>query len=148
MTKILVGTPCYNGVVTTHYLSSILRLQHILFREKIEFSLVTTATESLITRARNFIVSQFLDRKDFTHLLFIDLDIGFDPTIVLRYLNAAKDIVAGIYPLKHLDLETIRASLSNALRRLRLATWVDYAKMRFPALTGLPKHNLREQDLC
>jgi hypothetical protein len=109
MTKLLVGTPCYNGMVTTQYLSSMLRLQHLLLHERIEFSLVTTASESLITRARNFIVSQFLDRQDFTHLLFIDSDIGFDPTIVPRYLNAAKDIVAGIYPLKHFDLEAIRA---------------------------------------
>jgi hypothetical protein len=39
--------------------------------------------ESLITRARNTLVSQFLDadKKDpdsFTHLMFIDSDIGFN----------------------------------------------------------------------
>src|SRR5258708_23339809 len=108
MPKLLIGTPCYNGQVTMQYMSSMLRLQQALAQERSEFSLAMTGSESLITRARNFIVSQFLGRSQFTHLLFIDADIGFDPTVVSRYLKADKDIVAGIYPIKGLDLEAVR----------------------------------------
>ena len=74
MPKLLIGTPCYNGQVTMQYMSSMLRLQQVLAQEKSEFSLAMTGSESLITRARNFIVSQFLGRPQFTHLLFIDAD--------------------------------------------------------------------------
>jgi hypothetical protein len=80
----------------------------MLLEERIDFSLSLLGSESLITRARNFIVSQFLGRPQFTHLLFIDADIGFDPTVVLRYLRADKDVVAGIYPIKGLDPEALR----------------------------------------
>jgi hypothetical protein len=108
MFKILVGTPCYNGAVTVQYLSSMLRLQHVLREEGIDFSLTTLASESLITRARNFIVSQFLGRPQFTHLLFVDADIGFDPNVVPRYLEAGKDVLGGVYPIKRMDLEAVR----------------------------------------
>jgi hypothetical protein len=108
MAKLLIGTPCYNGAVTMQYMSSMLRLQQMLAQERSEFSLAMTGSESLITRARNFIVSQFLGRPQFTHLLFIDADIGFDPAVVSRYIKADKDIVAGIYPIKGLDLDAIR----------------------------------------
>jgi hypothetical protein len=109
MHKLMIGTPCYNGTVTVQYLTSMLQLQHRLAKEKIDHTLAMTSSESLITRARNFIVSQFLGRPQLTHLLFIDADIGFDPETVVRYLRADRDLVAGIYPLKVLDLEAIRA---------------------------------------
>ena len=123
MPKLLIGTPCYNGTVTMQYLSSMLRLQHTLAREHIDFSLAMTGSESLITRARNYIVSQFLSGPQFTHLLFIDADIGFDETVVSRYLTADKDIVAGIYPLKGLDPEAIRSLAPGR----SIATMLDYA---------------------
>jgi hypothetical protein len=121
MPKLLIGTPCYNGTVTMQYMTSVL---HLLAREKMDFSLAMTGSESLITRARNFIVSQFLGRPQFTHLLFVDADIGFDPATVSRYLKADKDIVAGIYPLKHLDLEAVRrlAPGQSVATTLRYAT--------------------------
>jgi hypothetical protein len=123
MPKLLIGTPCYNGTVTMQYLSSMLRLQHTLARENIDFSLAMTGSESLITRARNFIVSQFLGGPQFTHLLFIDADIGFDETVVSRYLKAEKEIVAGIYPLKGLDPEAIRGLAAGR----SIATTLTYA---------------------
>jgi hypothetical protein len=100
-----------------------LQLQPLLRSEKIDFSLALTASESLITRARNFIVSQFLGRPDLTHLLFIDSDIGFDPNAVTRYVSANKDVVAGIYPIKGLDVEKVRGLAKD----MPLASVLRYA---------------------
>ena len=56
-------------------------------------------SESLITRARNTIVSMMMDDKDFvaTRLLFIDADIGFSWRNIERLLCADKDVVCGVY---------------------------------------------------
>jgi hypothetical protein len=108
MTNILIGTPCYNGLVTTEYLISMLRLQNELSRQGIEFALETTTTVSLIPVARNYIVSQLLAQKKFTHLLFLDADLRFEPQLVARYVAANKDVVAGIYPVKDLNWPEIR----------------------------------------
>jgi hypothetical protein len=48
--------------------------------------------ESLITRARNYLVDEFL-RSGFTHLLFIDSDIHYSPQDVLALLALDKDVI-------------------------------------------------------
>jgi hypothetical protein len=108
MTHILIGTPCYNGLVTAEYLVSMLGLQKELIRHGIDFEVNTPTTVSLIPVARNYLVSEVLQNKHFTHLLFIDADLGFEPSLVPRLVAADKDVVAGIYPLKHLNVSAIR----------------------------------------
>ena len=108
MTYILIGTPCYNGLVTAEYLVSMLGLQKELIRQGIDFEVNTPTTVSLIPVARNYLVSEVLRNNRFTHLLFIDADLGFDPLLVPRLVAADKDVVAGIYPLKHLNVPAIR----------------------------------------
>ena len=58
---------------------------------KIEIQFGTIGNESLITRARNTLVQLFMD-GDYTHLLFIDADLAFDPKAVLRMLEFDKDL--------------------------------------------------------
>lgn len=45
-------------------------------------------------------MATFLENKEWTHLFWIDSDIGFSPDSFYRLLLADKDVVAGIYPLK------------------------------------------------
>jgi hypothetical protein len=108
MASILIGTPCYGGMVNTDFMLSMLGLQSELTRQGIDFGVQVTTTVSLIPVARNFIVSKLLEWPPYTHLLFIDADLAFDPKVVPRYLAADKDIVAGIYPIKHLDMAAVR----------------------------------------
>ena len=97
---IVVATPCYGGLVTHHYTSSLLKLQRALLEADIGLSIRLLGGESLITRARNLLVDQFLAIEDATHLLFIDADIGFSPDQVLRLAKQNKDIAGAAYPLK------------------------------------------------
>jgi hypothetical protein len=68
--------------------------------------------ESLIQRARNYIVDEFM-RSDCTHLLFIDADIGFNPRDVLGLLAVnltdpeKYNIVTGPYPKKTIAWEKV-----------------------------------------
>ena len=58
------------------------------------------AGDSLVTRARNDCVAQFLANPVFTHLFWIDGDIGFSPEAAMRLLLSDHDVAAGVYPLK------------------------------------------------
>jgi hypothetical protein len=107
--KILIATPCYGGLVTDHFLISLLGLTRLLDKNAIEFDF-RTISDSLITRARNTMASELLHDRSFTHLLFIDADLGFDPAALLRYLAFGKEVVCGVYPLKRLNIAEIRAS--------------------------------------
>lgn len=105
---ILIGTPSYNGSVTFNYMHSVLEMVELCNRARVGIGFQPLAHESLVTRARNFIANSFLRQKDYSHLLFIDADIGFPGNAALRYMRADKDVVCGIYPLKHLDVDRLR----------------------------------------
>jgi len=100
--KIYLGMPMYGGLLCENTLHGVLGLQTWCYKSGVELKLQTMGNESLITRARNTIVSMFLDEMSYigTHLLFIDADIGFQPENVERLIRADKDIACGIYPRK------------------------------------------------
>lgn len=102
-TTLLVGTPCYGGLVTHVYLHSLLKLTAFAAARGIVVKLCTAAHDSLVTRSRNSIVAGFLDLADATHLMFIDADTGFEPEQIGRFLDLDEDLVAGMYPVKSLD---------------------------------------------
>jgi hypothetical protein len=48
-------------------------------------------------------VAYFLSNPLFTHLFFIDADIGFSPEAAFRLLLCDRDVAGGVYPLKRED---------------------------------------------
>lgn len=110
---IMIGTPCFGGNVTHLYTLSLLRLQRAAEARDVALSYRLLRGDALITRARNLIVGEFLADPTATHLLFIDADLGFDAAQVFRLLDAAKDVAAAIYPLKHLDWTAIRQARTS-----------------------------------
>ena len=113
--KLFLGMPMYGGMLTEPTLHGLLELQSWTQANNVAMRIQTMGNESLITRARNTIVSMMMDQQDFvaTHLLFIDADIGFSWKNIERLLCADKDVVCGIYPRKHLHLEKIKGILEK-----------------------------------
>jgi hypothetical protein len=105
--NVFIATPCYDGSVTSGYVMSLLSLQRLLIRNGIGYDMCFHS-DSLISRARNNITERFLRQPSYSHLLFVDADISFDPATVLRYLEFDKDVVAGIYPIKKLNIGELR----------------------------------------
>ena len=105
----------YGGMLSEPTLHGLLELQNWTQNTGVGMRIQTMGNESLITRARNTLVSMMLDQTDFasTHLLFIDADIGFHWQNVERLLIADKDIACGIYPRKHIHLEKIKGILEE-----------------------------------
>ncbi len=113
--RIFLGMPMYGGMLSEATLHGLLEIQSWSMAHNIGLRIQTMGNESLITRARNTIVSMMMDQQDFvaTHLLFIDADIGFTPQNIERLLCADKDVACGIYPRKHLYLNKIKKILEE-----------------------------------
>jgi len=113
--KIYLGMPMYGGMVAEATVHGLLEIQQWSMAKKVGLRFQSMGNESLITRARNTIVSMMMDEKDYiaTHLLFIDADIGFSWKNIERLLCADKDIACGIYPRKHLYLEKMKKILEK-----------------------------------
>ena len=88
--KLFVATPMYGGACAGMYARSIADLSAICAKYEIPLQLYYLFNESLITRARNYCVDEFL-RSDATHLMFIDSDIGFNPQDVIALLALQSD---------------------------------------------------------
>ena len=97
--RLFVATPMYGGMSHGMYVKSCLDLQSVCTQYGIEIRFSYIFNESLITRARNYLVDEFL-RSEFTHLLFIDSDIHFDPRDAIAMLALDKDVIGGPYPKK------------------------------------------------
>lgn len=102
MAKLFIATPMYGGMCTGYYTQAILQLQGICQQNRIDMAASFMFNESLITRARNALTFNFL-RSGFTHLMFIDADIKFNPSDVVSMLLADKEVICGIYPKKEIN---------------------------------------------
>lgn len=107
---LLIGTPCYGGNLSVNYFHAMRRLLPLLEQQGVAVSIKTLAQESLISRARNTIAAEFLGRKECTHLLFIDADIGFEPELVSRLLARGQPVVCAAYPMKGYNWDKMLAA--------------------------------------
>ena len=102
----LIVTPSHDGKFFFNYVNSLLNFQNTAMQLGMPVQYLLIQGESLITRARNNCVANFLENKDWTHLFWVDSDIGFTPEAALRLLQSDYDIAAGVYPLKREDWPT------------------------------------------
>lgn len=109
MTKLFIATPMYGGQCTGFFMQSVMMLQNMLRDNKVDMACSFIFNESLIQRARNALVHMFL-KTNFTHLMFIDADIHFDPKDVLPMILADKDVLCGIYPKKEINWHSVHAA--------------------------------------
>ena len=111
--QLLIATPCHDGKVTEGYLRSVTQLTHMLRDNGAQCHLCTPGGESLITRARNGLMGYFIVEQSFTHMLFIDSDLHFDPQLVIKMLVSGHDLVGGCYPLKQYDMRMMRNAINK-----------------------------------
>jgi hypothetical protein len=95
-----VATPCYSASMSSDYVRSLLGLVNLAWAHGFAMQTRFLDGDSLITRARNRLAAEFMADTRWTHLFWIDADIGFEPEAALRLLLAGRDVVAGIYPHK------------------------------------------------
>ena len=115
--KVFIATPMYGAVCGGQYCKSTADLAALSTQYGMDVRFYYLFNESLITRARNYLVDEFL-RSDCTHLMFIDSDIGFDPNDVIALSVIAeegtdKEIVCGPYPKKCIAWEKIKRAVDK-----------------------------------
>lgn len=104
---LVVGTPCYGGMMCTEYTQSLLALKDGMQGAGHRVTCIFLGNESLIQRGRNTIAWHFL-QTDASHLLFIDADQRFRPADVADMIRADKGIIVGPVPMKGIDWERVR----------------------------------------
>ncbi|WP_077003399.1 hypothetical protein [Variovorax sp. KK3] len=126
-----VATPSYGGAMSSIYVRGLLGLVNLAWTHGFAMQTRFLDGDSLIPRARNRMVAEFMADTRWTHLFWIDADIGFEPDAALRLLLAGREVVAGVYPLKTegWPTEGLRAALPAGTTREQF----EALHARFPA---------------
>jgi hypothetical protein len=102
----MIGLPCYDRQLTEPFFMKF--MQTIMWFKEIGLKFATTTiSDSLISRARNNVVAKFMSNPQCTHLLFIDVDLTWTPTDIVKMLWHDKDIVCGSYPIKDINWKKV-----------------------------------------
>ena len=111
--RLFVPTPMYGGMANGMYMKSMMDLNTLCMKYGIECRSSFIFNESLITRARNYLTDEFLRAEEFTHLLFIDADIHFDPKDIIAMLALDKDVVGAPYPKKSIKWHNVKQAVQR-----------------------------------
>ncbi|CAB4124341.1 hypothetical protein UFOVP49_179 [uncultured Caudovirales phage] len=114
--KLFVATPMYGGMNHGMYAKSCLDLQSMCNQHGIEVRFSFIFNESLITRARNYLVDEYL-RSGFTHMLFLDSDIHFDPRDVIAMLALDRDVIGAPYPKKSIKWSAVLDAVKRNIEK-------------------------------
>src|SRR5262245_56036156 len=102
--KILLATPAHGGQVCVGYHESIVNTlmffkteyPGIVFEPKI-------ISVALLPVARDILASIVLNDPSYTHLLFIDADMGFKPELIAKLIAFQEDVAGVIAPKRKFD---------------------------------------------
>ena len=109
---IFLVIPMYTALCNGYCMNSCMYLQRMCTELSIPFQQYFILGESLVQRARNYLVAEFLkSSEEYTHLLCIDADIEFNPADVLQMLLLEKEVIGAPYPLKFINWEKIKQSV-------------------------------------
>jgi hypothetical protein len=114
-TRVHICMPCYGGQLTESTFMSYIKWSNTARQLGLDWTVETMTNESLISRARNTLTAKFLHTKESTHLMFIDADIGWEPWHLLVMLDAQKDVIGGLYPMKSLPVKWCVNGLPGAV---------------------------------
>ena len=107
--KIAIATPTHDGNVTIEYLHSLRALESDFQKNQIESTLITLEGTTLAF-ARNTFASIVMNDKSYTHLLFVDADMGFMPEAVMKLIRSGHAVTGCVYPTRQFNLVKFHAA--------------------------------------
>ena len=129
--KIMVCTPCHSEV-SMHYTQAVLKFQQECIKNNILVSF-TLLKSSLVTQGRNLCVADFLNHEhDYEYLLFIDSDIDFQFSTIMKMVEKDKDVIACPYPMKTIDQDKMWTVLTEKYQMIRKKSDVIKSGYMFP----------------
>lgn len=112
--SVFVATPMYGGQCTGHHAIGLAHIVTMSFQKNLRIFYSFMMNESLITRARDSLAHDFI-KSDYTHLLFLDADIGFNAFDIPSMIEADKDIICGLYPKKEINWNKVKKAIDRGV---------------------------------
>jgi hypothetical protein len=118
-------TPCFASICYVNYVNCIMKTRDLFYKYGIELHIEFCKNDSLVSRARNNLVARAMANKKTTHILFIDNDITWNPEDILKLIIADKQLIGGVYPIKHYDWNKLIKDPSDETNTNVIQSWID-----------------------
>lgn len=103
--KLFIAVPTYSGKLDARFVHSLMQSLSMLEKAGIAYEFLTLSYHCHVDDSRNAIVSEFF-QSDCNYLVFIDADVSWEPSALVKLAGYDRDIVAGVYPKRsNHDLE-------------------------------------------
>jgi hypothetical protein len=145
--SLFVGVPMYGGNCSGLFAKSTTDLATLCAKYGIKVTFYYLFNESLVQRARNYVTDEFL-RSDFTHLMFIDADIGFNANDVLSLLGIQitdpdkYNVLTAPYPKKTIAWEKVESAVKKNVTNNPFELSVFAADFAFNPVKGVTSFRL------
>ena len=104
---ICIGLPAMDGKVELELMDAMIFLYLKCQKKGIPLVHIGVSGASLITKCRSDIANEFMYNMEFSHFLFIDSDVVFNPDDIIKMYESDKDIIAGTYVKKYIDWKNL-----------------------------------------
>ncbi len=142
--KLLIGLPTNRAQMFTATAFSLTNLVRTLLMAGIGYDLLNIDSVDIAT-ARNSMATKCHNDASYSHLLFIDDDMGFDGDAVLALLRADKDVVGCLCPRRELNLLAFHnASASGADLEAARAQALDFVVRHLHPIQGVIQDEMCE----
>jgi hypothetical protein len=118
--KLYILTPCYGSMCHVNYIICLMNTMNLFKQIGFPLQIEFCKNDSLVSRARNNLIARAMNDPTSSHFMFIDSDISWDPLDILKLILSDKELIGGIYPLKHYEwskLSTNPEYISQLLKR-------------------------------
>lgn len=99
--RIMVASPSYTGTVVNECAAAMQLATLHCFTKGVLLDWVFAAGFSLVQLGRCWLNAEFLRRKEFTHLLWLDDDLFFSPDAIMKLFDRHLNAIGGCYSTKH-----------------------------------------------
>jgi hypothetical protein len=118
-------TPCFGAICYVNYVHCLITTMETFRKYNIGISVDFCKNDSLVSRARNNLVARAMNNPKMTHIMFIDNDITWDPIDIIKLLLSKKQLVGGIYPLKHYNWDFLINDKKNPTSNNITKDWIN-----------------------
>jgi len=118
-------TPCFGAICYVNYVHCLITTMETFRKYNIGISVDFCKNDSLVSRARNNLVARAMNNPKMTHIMFIDNDITWDPIDIIKLLLSNKQLVGGIYPLKHYNWDFLINDKKNPNSNNITKDWIN-----------------------
>jgi|DEB0MinimDraft_10_1074344.scaffolds.fasta_scaffold03353_3 hypothetical protein len=111
--SLFIAIPSYGGLIHASFAQSLMNLCVLLSKNEIQHIVEFLGSDSLISRARNTLIAKFYSQSEYSHLLFLDCDLIFNPMAILKMMKENKELIGCPYPKKIYNWEKVKSCLNE-----------------------------------